>query len=119
MKFRTTIEIVSEATDKHEALELVGEYLAGNIISGVDMRCTTRSAVGVKKIIVSCIAVSLFLFIGIASMGHLKAGTGLFSNLASVSAVQPPLKTSINKDADFKKKWDERQATQALSRITK
>ena len=37
VKFKTTIEISSEAENKNEAMEIVGEYLAGYLSSGVDM----------------------------------------------------------------------------------
>ena len=37
MKYRTVIEVVTEAKDKSEAIEIVGEYLSGDILSGVQM----------------------------------------------------------------------------------
>ena len=42
MKYKTTIEIVADAGDKSEAMEIAGEYLSGNLISGVRMKCRTN-----------------------------------------------------------------------------
>jgi len=40
-RYRTIIELVTEAEDRHEATDLAGEYLRGNISDGVSMRCST------------------------------------------------------------------------------
>ena len=39
--FKTIIELVTIAEDKHEATDIAGEYLRGNISNGVSMRCST------------------------------------------------------------------------------
>jgi hypothetical protein len=38
-KFKTIIEIESVAVDSHEAIDIAGEYLRGNISSGVKLKC--------------------------------------------------------------------------------
>lgn len=121
MKYRTTIEIVSDADNKNEALEIVGEYLSGNLVSGVDMRCTTKPANSRTKIILIAIASSLLLAIGIISAFYAKDPRTIITGGASLNAVQVPLKTSYQYPKDeslgFKKEWDSRHSKKALEYI--
>jgi hypothetical protein len=43
VKYRTVIEIISEDIDAENALHTAGEYLRGNVESGVHMNCRTMS----------------------------------------------------------------------------
>lgn len=117
MKYRTTIEIISEASDKREALEIVGEYLAGNITSGVQMRCLTNPALSCVKIAVTTLLFLALLGGSILSAIYAKPGSATISATPGMSAIQPPLKTSVadKKSGDFKKEWEAAQVKEALN----
>ncbi len=120
-KYKTRIEITAPAADKDEAMEIVGDYLSGNIMSGIDMKYTTRQVhfydhtsakVGAVMLLISM----AFLFSARASLqSHLNTGT------CQMAAVQPPLKTSSisANEAKFKKEWEEKQIHEALNFIKK
>ncbi len=120
MKFRTTIKLVSEAHDKNEALDLVEEYLSGNIMSGIDMRCVTKPVCSGAKI-VSLSVISLVIIAGIVLGSYIKHPQIMMRTIPGVSAVQPPLKTSgaARMSPEFMKEWQDRQTKEALSQITK
>ena len=42
MKYRTVIELVVEADNEHEATDIAGEYLRGDLESGVRMKFSTK-----------------------------------------------------------------------------
>jgi len=122
MKYKTTIEIVAEAEDRDEAMEIAGEYLSGNLISGVDMRCRTKPVQSFKKVgVVLSIAIFVLVTIGIVSSINTHGSKISLSNISGASAIQPPLKTSIlnKKDAEFKKEWENKQAKEILDYIKK
>ena len=96
MKYRTTIEIVSEARDKHEAMEIVGEYLSGNISSGVQMKYLTGPAQSFAKITVTALLFLALLGGSIFSALYTKPGSTVISATPGVSAIQPRLKTSMH-----------------------
>lgn len=117
MKYRTTIEIVSEAKDKNEAMEIVGEYLSGNITSGVRMKCLTDPVNSYTRIIVTTLLFLALLGGSILSAIYTKPGAGTLSSTPGVSAIQPPLKTSAadKKSMNFKKEWQTRQVKEAIN----
>ena len=119
-KFKTTIEITSEAENKGEAMEIAGEYLSGNLTSGVDMRCATKRIHQYAKPLIGIVAVSLILIISIVSITYLKPSKDFVGNFSGINAVQPSLKTSSTpaKD-DFKKEWETKQTREALKHIKK
>lgn len=121
MRYKTTIEIVSEAENKAEALEIVGEYLSGNIVSGIDMKCGTKRMTPYKSIVISVVAVSLLLTIGVLASAHMKTRQTSIGGIYGIDAVQPPLKTSSvdDKSANFKKEWKAKHTSEALNRIRK
>jgi len=118
MKFKTTIKILTEAQNRNEAVEIVDEYLSGNLISGVDMRCSTKPMTSKAKI-AGVLMVSIAIIAGIFFTTQVKQPQALFQNISGVSAVQPPLTTSAadKKSADFKDKWEARQLSEALNYI--
>ena len=120
MRFKTVIKIVSDAKDKSEALDLVEDYLSGNISSGVDMKCATRPVYSAAKM-AGVAAISLVAIIGIIFASNIKHPQDILQRLPGVSAVQPPLKTSsaAKTGAEFKKEWQDRQTKEALDRITR
>ncbi len=120
MKFKTVIKLVSDARDKGEAIDLVDDYLSGNIVSGVDMKCVTKRVHSPAKIVGAC-ALVLAITAGVVVSSNTKHSQNILQTVPGVSAVQPPLKTSniANKSPEFKDKWQECQTKEALSQITR
>ncbi len=120
MKYKTVIEISSEADNKNEAMEIVGEYLSGNLTSGVDMRCRTKPVISYKKPLIGVALASVMLIIGLFSFTHLPSTKNFVGNLTGISAVQPTLKTSeASQKEKFKKEWEKKQMNEALNLIKK
>jgi len=119
MRYRTVIEVVTEARDKSEAIEIVGDYLSGDVLSGVKMKYSTSAANGIKKAVITITALSLMLVGGMISMYLTKPiGSGAPS-AAGMSAVQPPLQTQVIhiRDAQFKAQWQDEHNKEALRKI--
>ena len=116
MKYKTNIEITSDAANKDEAIEIVGDYLSGNIASGIDMKCATKPIHFYNSSAARVIVVSLLVTAGFFSGVKAKPQNGFSVNMAQMAAVTPPLKTSdANKlDARFKKEWENKQAAEAI-----
>ena len=120
MRFKTVIKLVSEASNKNEALEVVEEYLAGNIVSGVDMKCVTRPLHNKTKI--AAVAALLFMAaVGIYMLSTLRQIPCSLPVVSGVSAVQPPLNTSgiAQDEVHFKRDWQDRHIKEALDYISK
>lgn len=119
MKYKTTIQITSEAADKNEALEIVGEYLSGNLVSGIEMKCRTNPAVNYRVGLVAATAFSFIIIAGAVFAVHFKSSTSLIQSSSGISAIQPPLRTSYSEDqkAGFKKDWQNTEAKRALEYI--
>lgn len=119
MRFKTTIQLVSDAQDRSEALDLVEEYLAGNIVSGVDMRCVTKPVY--RSNIVGVVAISLAIVAGILVGSHFKHPQSMIQTIPGASAIQTPLKTSAvtYSNPGFKEEWQDRQTKEALERISR
>ena len=116
MKFKTTIEIITDAENAKESFEIVEDYLSGNLTSGVDMKCSTRSIPNYNKNIVYVTALSLILAVVTICGSTIKISRNHAQNLSGVGAIQPPLKTD-KKDISFKKEWQAKQTTEALNLI--
>lgn len=118
MKYKTTIQIVTEAENKDEAMEIAGEYLAGNLKSGVDMRCRTAK-VDAHRAIIAASSIAALLIVSSLLIGlNLKIQPTTIYTISGVSAIQPPLKTSSGKfNADFKKEWKVKETKKALELI--
>lgn len=119
MKYKTTIQITTEAADKNEALEVVGEYLSGNLISGIEMKCRTNPAVNYRSGIVVATAFSFIIIAGAVLAVHLKNSTNMTQASYGLNAIQPPLRTSYSEDrnAAFKKDWHNTETKRALEYI--
>ena len=115
MKYKTTIRITSEAKDRHEALDIVDDYLAGNIRTGVDMKCRTSPACSSAKV-TGAIVLSLVIVAAVVVPAQFKSSHSIVRSASGVSAVQPPLKTDKS-DVNFKKQWEARQTKEALEYI--
>jgi len=121
MKYKTVIEVVTEAANKDEALNIVGEYLSGDILSAVDMKYSTRSVNGLKTAAIAITALSIAICIGLFSLHFLKTSGATFSNIAGSSAVQAPLYTqAINSgNLHFMDQWQNEHIKESLLKISK
>jgi len=120
MQFKTTIKIITEAKDKDEAMEIAGEYLSGNLTSGVDMRFHTAPVRNNGSVFAGItLALALIFGLSIFQLSHMKHSQSSIQNLPGESVIQPPLKTSPTdkKYYDFRKEWQARHAQEALNSI--
>ena len=111
MKYRTIIELICDAQNKDDALHTVGEYLRGEVDSGVDMRFRAIMLVThrIQKYGVMSLLVVFFLstlFLGVATKEKNKSLRRI-SDLVSSNTytIQPVLKTTYK--TGFKKKWEQ------------
>ncbi|MFA5255450.1 MAG: hypothetical protein WC419_01995 [Candidatus Omnitrophota bacterium] len=121
MKYKTNIEITSYAANKDEAIDIAGDYLSGNIVSGIEMKYTARPVRFYNNTAAKVVAVTLLITIGFFSGIKAKPQQNLAVNMCQMAAVTPPLKTSdANKsDMSFKKAWQDKQTTEAINYIKK
>jgi len=115
MRYKTIIEVITEADSASEALDIAGEFLRGNLETGVKMKCRTR-AVKKEMLVKTCtIGVLVILVAGITMVGRIgESPKGIFLN-KKTNAVQPPLKTDT--ENEFKKTWEEEEKRQVLNYI--
>jgi len=121
MRYKTTIEIITDAENKNEALDIAGDYLSGHLMYGVDMRCLTRPVGLNKSVVVSVVAISMVMVALVFSAAHLRFTQNIVNSATGYSAIQPPLKTSIadKNGTEFKREWQIRQIKTALDHLTK
>jgi hypothetical protein len=123
MRYKTTIEIVTDAGDKNEAMEIAGDYLSGNIISGVRMKCRAKPvSYYTARTTVSVFVVVLLLAVNLMFTVHGKHSAGLNNRIiVATDAIQPPLKTSIadKNNSSFRKDWQAIQAKEAIDYLKK
>ncbi len=121
MKYKTNIEITSEASNKDEAMEIVGDYLSGNIVSGIRMKCISKPVRFYNHTAAKAAIVVLFVTLGFLSGIKARPQHGFAGPTHQMAAVQPPLKTSDSSksDLEFKKDWEEKQTREALNFIKK
>lgn len=119
MKYKTVIEVVTEAKDKSEALDIVGEYLSGEVFSGVHMKYSTRSVNGLKTAAITVTALSILLAVGALSFFLMRPYSAQVPSHAGMSATQPPLQTHALQvsDAQFKAKWQDKHNKEAIRKI--
>ena len=121
MKFKTTIKLITEAKDKNEAMELAGEYLSGNLASGVDMRMRTAPLYSnIRRVGLAVVLSSIFL-LSVLHLSYIKHTQGAIQSLPGESVIQPPLNTSSNLKSysAFQKEWQARHTEEALNLIKK
>ena len=119
MKYKTNIEITSYAANKDEAMEIAGDYLSGDIASGIDMKYATKPVRFYNNPAAKIAAIALLMTVGFFSGVKAKPQQSFSVNMCQVAAVTPPLKTSeANKnDTRFKKEWEDKQTTEAINYI--
>jgi len=118
-KYRTKIEITSQAANKDEAMEIVGDYLSGNITSGIDMEYTTTQVRFYDNSVAKALAVLLVISIGFLFSVKTTPEGRVQLGACQIAAVQPPLKTATadKNKLKFKKEWEEKQTREALNLI--
>jgi len=125
MKYKTTIEIITDANNPQDAADIAGEYLRGALETGVDMRCHTRKLIVERAILV---AISSFLFLSSLIIGSLiimpNKTSSVIARYNSINnktdvAVQPPLRTNdkTNIGNEFKKVWNVKQNEVTIKQI--
>ena len=119
MKYKTNIEITSDAANKDEAMEIAGDYLSGNIASGIDLKYATRPVRFYSYPLAKVAVVALLIVVGFFSGVKAKPHQGFSMNMCQVAAVTPPLKTSAanKQDTKFKKEWQAKQTAEAINFI--
>src|SRR3989338_8961071 len=100
-------------------MEIVGEYLSGNIVSGVEMKCLTKRSHTYNKAILSVLVISAVVLTALFTTVHTKSTSNSTLSLTGTDAIQPPLRTSntARYDARFKKAWETKKTQEALSCI--
>ena len=119
MKFKTTIKLVTDAKDKNEAVEIAGEYLSGNLTSGVDMKFRTVSIRSHRQILAGTAMVVLVVGVFAIRLHETKHIQPFIQNLPGDSVLQSPLKTSGPdlKSSEFKRLWKSKSAEELLNSI--
>ena len=121
MKYKTTIKLVTEAKDKREAMEIAGEYLSGNLTTGVDMRLRTSSICTNKQRLAVALVVALVVGLLVIPLSAMRHSQGFVLHLPGDSAILPPLKTSAADTdfSDFKKAWQTKHSQEILRSLKK
>ena len=119
MRFKTTIKLITEAKDKSEAMEIAGEYLSGNLATGVDMKLRTAPLHNNIKLAGLALVLSSILLLFAMHLSYVKHPQNIIQNLPGDSVIQPPLKTSSadKSYSDFQKEWQARHTKEALGFI--
>ena len=121
MQFKTTIKLITDAKDKNEAMEIAGEYLSGNLTSGVEMRMRTAPIHSNIRRVGLAVALSSILLLLVLHLSYINHPQVIIQNLPGDSVIQPPLKTSLspNSYSDFQKEWQSRHQKEIMDSIKK
>jgi len=107
MKYRTVIEIIAEAKNQDEALDIAGDFLKGEIESGIKWKYST-SPLKVNVLLYTAAFLMLtFIATGMASLKYLSQPKTMSRRTYAISAFKPSLKTS--EAAGFKEAWDDKK----------
>ncbi|MFC1548872.1 hypothetical protein ACFL5E_02825 [Candidatus Omnitrophota bacterium] len=123
MRYRTIIELICEASDKEEALNLAGDYLKGEVDFGVEMGCRTASLWShrVKKCavytVMTFLVFSALLYRVTPITGSERIQTSATAGIGSTYTIMPELKTKHR--ADFKKEWEQKKQEAVLEYLKK
>ena len=112
MKYKTTIELICEATNKEEATNIAGEYLNGDIDFGVSMNARTDSVVASKVKRYAAVGIFSFIIISSVFLNMYSVSVDAASGKAQVGfkntyTMMPLIKTKHR--AGFKNKWEEKK----------
>ena len=109
MRYKTTIEVLTEAENKYEAADIAGAFLKGEINTGADLKVDTISLTKsrtLKAVLVICLAITI--------SGGWLAGNQIYYKFVKVEkkpvtayAIQPPIKTNLREtqSQEFKNIW--------------
>ena len=118
-KYRTVIELVCEAEDRHEAVDMAGEYLRGSLKNGVSMKFWSRPVMAGAKVL--CVSIISIVLLG---AGVLKTTFSESRNYRShvvpgYNACQAPLLTGAAGAArsEFEERWKDKEFTRAIETI--
>ena len=120
MKYRTMIELICNASDKDEAFHTAGEYLRGDIDSGVRMKCKTRP-LGihrtVKGAMISLAVLFCFsaLLLNVSVLEKGAQDSAVKFRIAETCTVQPELKTKAG--VEFQEAWKTKKDEAVLEYI--
>ncbi|MBD3295973.1 MAG: hypothetical protein GF392_01240 [Candidatus Omnitrophica bacterium] len=109
MKYRTVIEVVCDASDKEDALNIAGEYLRGDVDFGVDMKCRSASIMShrLKRVtataVIALVMFSAFLLKVSPIDGEEKIQSTSNIGFRNTYTINPALNTKHR--SDFKKEW--------------
>jgi N-acyl-L-homoserine lactone synthetase len=113
MHYKTTIEVVTDADNAHEATDIAGEFLRGDINTGADLRVKTVSVAKSRFV-----KIALAAGVAAAAIGSVLIGGKAYISIASAQkipvtayAIQPPLRTNQAdlQSEEFKKLWEKQQ----------
>ena len=111
MRYKTTIEVVTEADSKYEAADIAGEFLKGNLNTGAELKVRTVSDAKVRRITAFaaiCAIAAIFAMVLVYANGSYKIAR-IEKKSAASYAIQPPLKTGladVQNSKEFRKIWE-------------
>lgn len=118
MRYKTTIEVFTEAEDKREAIDIAGEYLRGALEADAQIRVRAipiRWALSLRLLgVVLCIGIlAMVYFVGNRGSDYRLARTKKES--VTSYAVHPPLKIGTE---EFREAWEkeEREVVNSYAR---
>lgn len=116
-KYKTVIELVCEAENQNEALDVAGEYLRGSLDSGVIMRCQTRQLHNFTKVLLTLSMFVVLIGAGVITT-TISQPHGTRSGDVGYNACQVPLRTqSMGQErVEFEKRWKAGEVTAAIER---
>ncbi|MGB2629913.1 MAG: hypothetical protein WBD24_02215 [Candidatus Omnitrophota bacterium] len=123
MKYRTLIELICDAIDKDDAIHTAGEFLRGEVESGVDMRYSARTLrshrafkYGFTGLLVLCLISTLYIGYATKEKNEtLRHITGYI--LSNTCTIQPVLKTQHTEE--FKEKWENKKSEVMFDHLKK
>jgi len=117
MKYRTRIDIITDADSEREAADIAGEFLKGDFESGATLTCRTASFRSPVIVNASICLVLTLIFVGAATLGYFQKSPVAFTETRKISACSPPLKTSST--LAFKDAWQEEETKKVLDYVRK
>jgi len=115
MKYKTIIEIITEADNEHEAADIAGEFLRGDFGSAVVMNCHTRPFRSMGFLKLGLFFVLIAAFLGTAYFGYFKNSSGATFGGKNISACPPPLK--MGQTTSLKQAWKDEENRKVLDYI--
>ncbi len=127
-KYKTIIEVETEAADQLEAMDIAGEYLRGNLDSGVVMKCRIQNVNGYKTVGYTFVSILLMIALATGIYGfYTTHATPLCKETASSvtlalsgsssDAMQPALVANSSDKAAFREKWEKQQNKVLLEKL--